>query len=706
MASFLADQLDFIFFCYGLAFILLGVVGYGIGNGRAKAEGWAYLGLFGWIHGVSEWLDLLALTWGDRLDFAALRVAVMTLSYLALAEFARLQGFNFGLKQPRRWLYLPLAAIVMTGGILGGPREASALARYLIGFPATLATALVFLRHGRQFSGDARRRAMMIAFGFALYGIASGLIVPAVPFWPGRIVNQTGFFVLTGTPIQLVRAVIAVVLTFLILRVSVRMHARAVASRRYTEFARRDFPRAITAVAITLALGWMLTDALGDAAERGIERQTRGEVEMIAATFHVETGYVDRIDRMLAASLAPSSRALAGPATGERRERALALAMAAAGAEFGYVTDSVGKIVVSVPAGPANSRPASVAAGFLRDPVAGGAVYYGSAPIYDGRGRMLGTAVLAKPVAAITAGLAGSSQCYYLVDPAGKVIATNRPAMLHGSLRSLLPQLPPGSAAISATSSRVTIAGAPALLAFHPVGDGGWSVVVQNPGDRIAADRFLGILVTLIATMAVPAYFLLRERRMRDDILNERRRALQSLAQDFETLANTDRLTGLFNRMKFDEMLSAKLSYARRYGVGFGIIMYDVDHFKAVNDEFGHPAGDRVLSDLARIVAGHIRESDLLARWGGEEFIILLPDTDGRSTYATAEKLRAAIAATEIDTVGNVRCSFGVTEYGAGDTAETILARVDAALYRAKRKGRNRVEFARVPTGLDRSTGA
>lgn len=708
MANFFADQLDYIFFCYGLAFIVLGVVAFAIGKGRAKAEAWAWLGIFGWLHGLSEWLDLLAMSCGDGAGFAALRVTALTASFFALAEFARRQALGFGRKPPPPWLYLPLAAIIIAGGIHGGPNMASALARYLIAFAAAEATALAFLANGLRFAGPPRRRALLLALGFSLYGVAAGLIVPAASFWPANLINQSRFAEATGLPIQLIRALLAIGVTYLILRISLRMQTREIASPRYTEAARRDSRRALTAVAIVLVLGWRLTNFLGDEAKLGLLRMSQGGIDTMVDHVRGETGYVDRIARVLAGACAQATTA--SPATlaaGDTLQHLLALGADAAAAERGFILDRTGTTLAAVPSG-ASMRPpvAGAISGFVRDPVSGRSRYYASAPIRDAAGRLLGTAVLGKSAAAIMSGLAQVPADYYLVDPAGNIIATNRPATLYQPVGSLVPGRPaPGGAAT--TDGRVVTLPGPRLHSFYQYsGAQGWMVVTAVMADHIAEDRLFGIVVTLMMLSVIPAYVFVHERRVRDGILGERRQALQTLARELETQARTDRLTGLSNRLRFDQDLSAKIAHAERYRAGFSLILYDVDHFKAVNDTYGHQIGDRVLVALARTVTAQIRETDLLARWGGEEFVLLLPDTDGRNACATAEKLRAAVERTEIDTVGGVRCSFGVAEYGAGDTAETILARADQALYKAKRKGRNRVEFVRMPTGLERSKGA
>lgn len=160
-----------------------------------------------------------------------------------------------------------------------------------------------------------------------------------------------------------------------------------------------------------------------------------------------------------------------------------------------------------------------------------------------------------------------------------------------------------------------------------------------------------------------------------------------------ERQALTDSLTGIHNREKFDETLSLELERARRYNTPLSLIMFDIDHFKEVNDAHGHQAGDMVLISLSRIIAAHIRENDIFARWGGEEFMILAPGIPVESAALLAEKLRALVEAADFSPVGRVTISLGVAQFRPDDTPRSLAKQVDDALYRAKRGGRNRVEI-------------
>ena len=157
-------------------------------------------------------------------------------------------------------------------------------------------------------------------------------------------------------------------------------------------------------------------------------------------------------------------------------------------------------------------------------------------------------------------------------------------------------------------------------------------------------------------------------------------------------LSTTDILTQTYNRMAFNDFLETELQRAQRYNTGMSLIMFDIDHFKMVNDTYGHLAGDEVLKTLVKVVQLSIRKVDILARWGGEEFMILVPEAGQEAARELAERLRKEIEAHVFSTAEKITVSIGVTTYRDGDSADSIITRVDNALYRAKENGRNRIE--------------
>ncbi len=153
--------------------------------------------------------------------------------------------------------------------------------------------------------------------------------------------------------------------------------------------------------------------------------------------------------------------------------------------------------------------------------------------------------------------------------------------------------------------------------------------------------------------------------------------------------ATTDPLTKVANRLKFDTILKQQVELSKRYKNAFCMIMLDVDNFKKINDTYGHPIGDQVLAALADTLRNSVRKSDTVARWGGEEFVIILPHTKLVTGEKIAEKLRKKVAAIRKKGLPAFTCSFGVSEYNKSQTQETFLHDVDTKLYRAKNGGKN-----------------
>lgn len=173
---------------------------------------------------------------------------------------------------------------------------------------------------------------------------------------------------------------------------------------------------------------------------------------------------------------------------------------------------------------------------------------------------------------------------------------------------------------------------------------------------------------------------------------------------ELELLATTDELTTLFNRRKFFNMAERELGRIQRYGGSASLIMLDMDHFKLVNDRFGHTAGDLTLKAIGEKIRNTLRQADLAGRYGGEEFIILLPETGPREAFLVAERLRQGIEATQVCTSTGtvaVTVSCGVASCGTGRafTLESILNEADQALYRAKNDGRNRTRISEPENG-------
>jgi len=168
----------------------------------------------------------------------------------------------------------------------------------------------------------------------------------------------------------------------------------------------------------------------------------------------------------------------------------------------------------------------------------------------------------------------------------------------------------------------------------------------------------------------------------------------KEMTDELKRLAATDNLTGAYNRRQFRETIWHEINRAVRYGEALTLVAFDIDHFKAVNDTFGHIRGDEVLKKIAEIVRDNIRTTDIFARTGGEEFALIAPSTDPASASEIAERLRETINSHSFDSIGTVTVSFGVAGFKKGDNINAFIDRADKALYNAKELGRNRVEIA------------
>jgi len=174
-----------------------------------------------------------------------------------------------------------------------------------------------------------------------------------------------------------------------------------------------------------------------------------------------------------------------------------------------------------------------------------------------------------------------------------------------------------------------------------------------------------------------------------EKLIHDRTKQLQQTLEEVKILSITDGLTGLFNKKHFEEVLKKEIARSARNDIEFSLIFFDLDHFKNVNDTYGHKKGDNVLIQVGRIIQKTIREIDLGARWGGEEFIIILPSTTSEGAFKLAEKLRTVMENTPYEGMESVTGSFGCTVWVKNDDEITIVQRCDKALYSSKSNGRN-----------------
>lgn len=279
----------------------------------------------------------------------------------------------------------------------------------------------------------------------------------------------------------------------------------------------------------------------------------------------------------------------------------------------------------------------------------------------------------------------------YFVDPQGNVVLTGSNGGAHGArtgqslrdlhgLRELLKQMPkPASGSYEYLSSE----GDSHFLNVRLVPELNWYLFVDKREDgaldNIRESLYLNLAICTIIGLVVLSLLNAMVKRHQDNI---------------ETLATRDSLTGLPNRRGFDLLAGQALHEAQREPKPLVALLIDLDHFKQLNDTHGHLAGDEVLRQFARILENCLRQADIICRWGGEEFIVLLKDTDGEHALEVAEKLRLLTEQQDFhfnNTLIRLTTSIGLSSLQAEDTLHSLIARADHALYRAKQSGRNRV---------------
>lgn len=219
-------------------------------------------------------------------------------------------------------------------------------------------------------------------------------------------------------------------------------------------------------------------------------------------------------------------------------------------------------------------------------------------------------------------------------------------------------------------------------------------IIVHDATDQMKALRNtmltnLGVSALLLVSLLL---LLSSVTRRAGKSIEAAHKLLQSQNSLLDTLSNTDQLTGIANRRRIQQIIEQEIDRFNRYNKPFCVFLLDIDHFKAVNDNYGHETGDRVIVELVGLVQSVIRRTDTFGRWGGEEFILVCPETCLQAAQTIAGKIRATVREYEFTRGLDITLSIGVSEFQSGATLKETLVEVDRKMYLAKQKGRDRVE--------------
>lgn len=718
MATFLTSQLDYVFFVYGLALALLGAVCLSMSRETRSRAPWGLVAGFAFIHGAVEWLQIVALTMGDSPAFLLVRTLLLAASFGLLLEAARRSRHATRERFSGAWIYGAVGAGVAALVAIGGKASLDSAVRLLLAGPASLLAAALLASASRRAArshsvpGSARALAWTAAF-LAAFGIAAGIVIPAAPFLPAAWPTAEAFLRTTGVPIQLVRGTLVGGLALAIWAYALSLDRRGRLRRKRS----RTFWLVTSAMCAVLAAGWIFTDRLGKLHEKDAAAAAEATSAQIQDHLLMQMESAEDAARVLAGIVARFQVGRPGPGASRKDDAVDVVASGQAG-RVAYLLDPAG---VTVAASNRASPDSFVGKNYsirpyFRDAIGGSPGrfaglgltsrapgFYASQPIRDAVGGIFGVAVVKKTLAAGSLGPNGTDTSFLVATDGSIVLAgssrfSGRPLWVQEARvdsKAAAQDLAPVLDHPVSGNDWVLLDGERYIASRRPIPGSDWSVVTLKKEAAQIVNRFLGIAITFLLSIVIVTYFVAAQRQYgAESRLAERHREAEGRARTMARRADTDALTGILNRAGFNEAFSREFSRARRYHQPLSLVLLDLDHFKNVNDGHGHPAGDKVLEGTARLLESRVRESDLVARWGGEEFAILAPMTEAEGAVLLAEKMRGLMEVTQFGPVGAVTGSFGVAEMRPDDTVEAMLHRVDEALYSAKDSGRNQVRSA------------
>ncbi len=450
MNTFFQGQIDYIFFFYGLAFIGMGVVAYILSKEVHRRLPWGWLALFGFTHGVNEWLDLVAFSWSDGVVFGALRWAIMTVSFLCLIEFGRLSLTRRRGRVPGRWLWIVLG-LGAGLGTLAGWNGLNAATRYCLGLVGCLGAGLALYAEGRDAEPRCRPWLLAGGVGFILYGLATGVVVPQAGFWPAAALNYGTFTSLTGLPIQLVRGLLAFWIACMI--AGYFQVSWPAINKNYHRYRSRYLYSMGAALVVILAGGWFLTQFLGDVAEHQVRKGSLAHNKLAIQRLAFELEGAEEAVKAMSGSpwIAPTLEARS-PQTLAQAHAVLDRYQQRFGASVAYLLDASGTTIAASNRGAPDSfvgqkyafRP------YFKEAMAGHAGryfalgvtskkrgFYASYPVRNATGKILGVAVLKMTLNRFQEELREFDPAF-LIDPQGIVFVASRPDLDYRSLWPLV----------------------------------------------------------------------------------------------------------------------------------------------------------------------------------------------------------------------------------------------------------------------------
>lgn len=732
-AQFFQQQLDYIFFSYGFAFILLAAVCLIMRRERIGRLPWIWLGLFGLAHGIHELLEMLALSLGDGTVFSAIRLGVMTLSFVLLFEFGRDSLIKQQRNGPGRWIYVPLLALSISGGF-AGLSGLNAAVRYTFGLSGGLLSGMSLLRASRTENGT-RRTLFFAAVLMAGYALAAGGIVPAASFFPASVVNQSSFLSLTGIPIQLIRGILAVLITTSIwwyYRQYTEVVLPVVIQRTRTQYGLQF----AFLIIVVLALGWILTEFVGRDVEQDARNDIKNQTKVAAASLDPE-----RVRHLAAAAFDSThpdyirlKEQLRDMKLGNPAFRWLYLMFLKEGDSiFVAVSSPQDEYVQAMP----DTRLYEDTSGeLLKVFTTGQAAVAG--PYVDEYGTfMSGFALVQDPLARRSIGVLGIDlNTGYLK----KIVAKRRllPILLSLLVSLLCAGFFVDRQLLWEASQRIAVSETILTRAQKIAHMGSWT---YDPGkDQITWSEEMFNIFGLDSWKGAPSFsgqqqfiheedreeldealqkairegqeFELEFRVFRPDgrmrfvvqkvntIIGDTGVLMLGICQDITELKQAeerlrelsllDELTGLYNRRGFLFLATQQIKIADRLKQRAVLIFADMDKLKWVNDTLGHKEGDRALIDIANIFKGALRSSDIISRWGGDEFVGLTLESVENAGEVILARLQEKVEAHNLrgDRPYKLSISFGLTLYDPENPCalEVLLERADKLMYEQKQK--------------------